>query len=275
MSLLTDSDKAWLHAYREAAEIYFNARLSRHVGKFGRRDYLLRRFTDACQSISERGWSQWYAIETALNELSVAIAILESSDIGIASLYYEPQTEEDKRTIDFVVVDSDERNWFVDVKTIVPQRRDRWAQFERASNEQWLTRGTEIIISPQEQGGEIWHGLVAARSRMLEYTLEFEKKLQAGYPDFDAARAILMFCGNGFDWREDWLEDFVSFYTSGVHRPDDPFGNMEQHHIQTEKLVLPRRVKRFGYLQRVGCALVPTRVTWNVQAPRFPASLVG
>ena len=80
----------------------------------------------------------------------------------------------------------------------------------------------------------------------------------------------MMFCGNGFDWRQDELEDFAAFYFSGRHRVDDPFGEMERHSIAEKKVVFAGTITRFGYLERPGDAIVPTNWSWDVQPPEDP-----
>lgn len=274
MRPFTESDRAWLHGHCEMVRGHYRERLSPHREKFRLADHLADRFRDACEAVLQNGWSQWPAVETSHNELCVAVAILESPGYEVTCLQYEPQTEGCDRTIDFVAEGGDGQVWLVDVKTITPEHIDRWGQFEKATEENWLTPSTRLVIFREWLGGEIWHSQTAARSRMLAYTLEFEDKLADCYPGFDPLRSVLMLCGNGFHWHEDELEDFVSFYAAGTHRPDDPLGAMEQHYIEETKIKLPRRVERFGYLQRETLALVPSRVNWHVQPPRFPASMV-
>ena len=105
---------------------------------------------------------------------------------------------------------------------------------------------------------------------MLEYTLELEQKLKS-YTSFDSDTTVMMLCSNG-DWHEDELEDFVAFYVDGQHRRDDALAAMEQHAVETRSLPLPRRIGRFGCLQRVSQAVEASAVNWNVRPPVFPSS---
>lgn len=246
--------------------IYFIGHMSYYAQQFPQYDQLLNRLKKACETVAERGWSQWVDLETTLNEVCVALGILEYSNFEVNTLFYEPKNGNDRRTIDFVMIDRDGSNWLIDVKTIIPERQDRWAQYELASEGQWLTPNNYVVLDQRWLGGEIWHNRVTSRARMLEHTLEFEDKISNGIPNFDPTKAIMVFCSNGYHWTEDQLEDFVFFYQEGSHRPDDPLGSMEDHHIQGKKLTLPRRIKRFAYLERGGLAYEPTQMNWNVSS---------
>ena len=60
----------------------------------------------------------------------------------------------------------------------------------------------------------------------------------------------MIFCGTGFAWHKSNLEDFADFYLTGIHRGDDPFALMEQHHIKKEKIKLRRNIGHFAFLRR-------------------------
>lgn len=220
----------------------------------------------ACDNIFNLGWSEYKALETCLNEVYVSLGILENPSFRVETLFYEPKLDTDERTIDFVMIDQSESKWHVDVKTIMPDKIDRWNQYVEILDQGLLTPNNTILLDHIGLGGEIWHSRFASRARMLEYTLEFEDKLGRNNPNFDPTKSIMVFCGNGYDWTEDQLEDFVFFYQQGNHRRDDPLGVMEDHHIQKKKLILPRRIKRFAYLERGGLAYETTRINWNVSS---------
>src|ERR1035437_6477211 len=94
-------------------------------------------------------------------------------------------------------------------------------------------------------GGEIWRSMFTARGRMLEYTLELEAKIAQAKLGGDNTRLVMGFCGAGFHWRLDELEDFVSFYFSGRHRADDPFSQAELEYMAEKKLGFARTINSF------------------------------
>jgi hypothetical protein len=160
---------------------------------------------------------------------------------------------------------------YADVKTIKPEDGDRWGQFEKAVKEDWIPENVNVVLSREWMGGEIWHGMFAARSRMLEYTLELESKIrESGLKGQENTFFAPALCGAGVHWQEDWLEDFVDFYRRGRHRSDDPFAKMEAHFIEEEKIVLDRAVKRFACMKRRQGELFQTRLNWNVRPPKDP-----
>jgi hypothetical protein len=158
------------------------------------------------------------------------------------------------------------------VKTIKPKPRDRWDQFEKAKKEGWFPENVQVILSKPWLGGELWHNMFTARARMLEYALELEAKIR----DFKVIEdentlSILAFCGEGFHWRLDDLEDFVSFYRTGCHRADDPFSKAEAKDIADKNITLNRTITRFACMNRPQFAIRHRRLNWNVQPPKAPA----
>ena len=120
-------------------------------------------------------------------------------------------------------------------------------------------------------GGEIWHGMFAARSRFLEYTLELKAKIrESGLQVQPKTYFTLVFGGAGVNWREDWLEDFADFYRHGYHRSDDHFANVEVHSIEEKKITLDRTVTRFGCMKRRQGELCPHGLTWHVRGGKDP-----
>lgn len=229
---------------------------------------MVGRLHRAKRLVLEEGWAAWPAVDEAHNELCVAAAILGSPIYPIRRLEYEPCAQVGARTIDFRVSAADGRTWLIDVKTIAPQFIDRWEQFENARSKGWLTEGAELVFVREGLGGLLWHQKVASRSRMLEYTLELEEKL-LGYGTFDPLTTVMMFCSNGA-WQEDELEDFVAFYVDGRHRADDTLASMEDHAVKAKGISLPRRIRRFGYLERCSEKIEVSVVNWNVRPPSWP-----
>ena len=160
---------------------------------------------------------------------------------------------------------------YVDVKTIKPEDKDRWEQFEKAVNEEWFPENVNVVLSKDGMGGKIWHGMFATRSRMLEYTLELEGKIrESGLQGQANPYFALALCGAGVHWQEDWLEDFVDFYRNGRHRSDDHFAKVEAHFIKKEKITLDGTVTRFACMKRRQGDVFHTRLNWNVRGPKDP-----
>lgn len=81
---------------------------------------------------------------------------------------------------------------------------------------------------------------------------------------------VLALCSDGFHWQQDGLEDFASFYYSGVHRGDDAFSNAEMKYISGKKITLNRAISQFAYMKRPQSQIRPARLNWNVRPPRDP-----
>ena len=61
---------------------------------------------------------------------------------------------------------------------------------------------------------------------------------------------ILVFCGNGFSWDIDDLENFADFYHHGNHRQDDHLALMEEHYINEQQIQILGNIDHFVYLKR-------------------------
>jgi hypothetical protein len=196
------------------------------------------------------------------NELVVAEALLREA---VEQLTYEPFEDSQNKTVDFLVITEEGQDVLVDVKTISPEPRDRWDQFERGRSEGWIPEGFDL--SRNWLGGELWHSASTVRARMLEYTLEFESKV----PRYEAASpnvsTVMAFCGNGFSWKMHQLADFVAYYSTGRHRSDDSFAKMERHSIKERNVRFARSINRFAYFERPSRDLDACVCCWNVEAP--------
>ena len=210
-------------SYRDQVLAAFSDKFEVAGERFRDRERLLKRFSDVIETFIARNSSSFRSVDEAHNELCIASDILDSSVPKFSSLEYEPVLPACDKSIDFRGRAERNVTVYVDVKTIKPEAKDRWDQFERALREQWFPENVSVILSQEWLGGELWHNMFAARSRMLEYTLELEEKIATGGLEASNTFFVLALCGDGSHWRKDWLEDFVSFYYSGMHRPDDPF----------------------------------------------------
>lgn len=270
---IDDADRTWLEAYETSTLNYFRQRFAIHVPRFADSDRLLDRYSEAIRAVIAQGRRHFRAVDEAHNEICVAEAVLSDPSTFAAILRYEPPLPNTDRTVDFVLQEPDGRLTLIDVKTIKPQPRDRWDQYQRAIKDGWLPKNVQFILEQEWQGGELWHAAFASRARFLEYAIEFEEKLaMASYGDI-ARRRILMLCGEGFYWHQDELEDFVAYYRSGVHRNDDPFSLAEVRHIQTNDLKLEGSITSFGCLDRRQGDVWARRINWNVQPPPSPFGL--
>jgi hypothetical protein len=265
----TNTDFEWVRSYVDRVRAALRPRLDTHASRFVDGDRLLQRLLGARDSVLAHGWSHFGSIDEAHNELCVAVGILES-DSGVTDLRYEPSLPGTELTIDFVASHVDQAPSYVDVKTIAPRSVDRWEQYAKAQVEEWLPEQATVTLREEWLGGQLWHSMVAARSRMLEYTVELEGKVTAANLAVRSSAIIMMFCSNGFHWHQDELEDFSEFYVTGRHRADDHFAKMELLHLEGRPLPAARAVRQFGYVERSSGAVLPHRMTWRVVAPRIP-----
>jgi hypothetical protein len=156
------------------------------------------------------------------------------------------------------------------VKTIKPISKDRCDQYGRATREGWFPKNVHFILDKELLGGELWHNAFSARSSMLNYSIELEEKIGQSDLKNSGFVFVLAFCGEGFYWSEDELEDFVSFYFSGRHRSDDPFGIAESKYIAEKGIALARSISRFASMRRPQGEIHRERLNWNVQPPIDP-----
>lgn len=207
-------------------------------------------------------------ITAAVNELCVARRILDDNKVESAS--YEPQLESTGKTIDFLVclVGSDARI-FYDVKTIQPEGRDKWDNYEKAKNSGWFTSNTHLALERERMGGAIFHDICASRQKFIDYTLELEEKIR---PLSNCERTYfrLIFCGDGFQWRCDHLEDFIDFYFSGHCRVDDTLGAMQTHHMKEKGVNFDRSIHGFCYFERKRSSTAVAAFKFDVHGPRLP-----
>jgi hypothetical protein len=266
---LTDDDLKWLEEYRTQVVNGFTPIFSAEEARFPDGEKLLRRFNKALDSV--HSGSLFRSVDEAHNELCIAKALLSNTRPRFSGLAYEPPLHGCTKSIDFRASCDNGCIAFVDVKTIKPDPKDKWDQFERALKERWFPENVVLAISKEGMGGEIWHQMFTARSRMLEYSLELEGKIRdCALKDREKTLFILALCGAGFHWHEDELEDFVQFYGTGRHRSDDPFSKVELNHIGEKKITLERTISRFACMRRRQGEVFQTRLNWNVQPPRDP-----
>lgn len=271
---LNAGDIAWLESYTSEVQQAFELVFDTNDARFKQGPQLLEHFQKAVSDVLEGGRGNFSAVDEAHNELCIADALLTNADPRFTKLEYEPTLLNSKKSIDFRAESEDGMTVFVDVKTIKPRVKDRWDQYERAVKEDWFPKNVALVLNKDWLGGELWHNAFAARSRMLEYTIELEQKIAQSCLKDSNTLFVLAFCGEGFNWHQDQLEDFVSFYRSGAHRSDDPFSLAEEKYIKEMGLsVSTKSISRFACMQRSQGDVHQRRLNWNVQAPIDPAFL--
>jgi hypothetical protein len=229
---------------------------------------LLGRFDKACRAWSEKQTANARQITETVNELLIAKRFLQ--DPLCARIEYEPSFDGDNKTIDFLFHTTEGTRIFYDAKTIHPEERDAWNRYERAIEEGWFSPGTQLILDKTWQGGLLAHFQFAVRQRFLEHTLELEEKIRQ-VPDRQDRRTCfrMVFCGDGFQWHGDQLEDFADVYFTG-HSRWDHFASMEAYYLREKGLTLDRTIIGFCYFKRGQIQPEATAFECDVRGPQLP-----
>jgi hypothetical protein len=229
---------------------------------------LLDRFNDACQAWREERVVDARRITETVNELLIAKRFLQ--DPLCARVEYEPSLDGDNKTIDFLFHTIEGKRIFYDAKTIHPEERDAWDRYEKAIQEGWFSPGTHLILDKTWQGGLLAHYQFAVRQRFLEHTLELEEKIRH-VPDRQDRRTYfrMVFCGDGFQWHGDQLEDFADVYFTG-HSRWDHFASMEAHYLKENGLTLDKTIIGFCYFKRGQIQPEATAFECDVRGPKLP-----
>ncbi len=268
---LDEEDIVWVEKYAKEVRETFGGIFKSAATRFEDGPRLLERFQATIDELLKVGRGRFRTVDEAHNELCMAAAILQNPNPKFSVLEYEPRLYGCSKSIDFCAKTPDGLTLFVDVKTIKPMPRDRWEQYQKALEEGWFPDKVKLLLSKEWLGGELWHNTFAARSRFLEYALELEQKIADCKFQAEKIFFVLAFCGEGFYWHEDELEDFVSLYFSGVHRPDDPFTKAEDKYLNEKKVSLSRTISRFACIRRPQGEIQKKQLNWNVQSPRDPS----
>jgi hypothetical protein len=264
---LSQDDLLMLDEYAKNVTETFGGQFQTESARLTGGDHLISRFTDAMAAVKAHGRTKFSGVDEAHNELCVASALLAGKRTVFKSIAYEPALAGTNQSIDFVCKADGAATLYVDVKTIHPRFTDRWDQFEEVKRTGKMPPNVNVVLSENWLGGEIWHSMYNARSRMLEHVLGLEAKIRAAKLTKPNDRSIMMFGGAGFHWPEDELEDFVHFYRTGEHYPGDPFAEMESWYIQKKGITLDRTIGAFAAMRRYQFDIPHTRMNWNVQPP--------
>jgi hypothetical protein len=207
-------------------------------------------FTDAVASYRKPARSAYSAVYERVNELAIARILLADPTITDCRITYEPRIAADDRRIDFVVPDVKAGNLYIEVKTVRPSAKDTDENWNKCKQRRERhTAHVHYVVEKQWLGAEIYGNSFSARSKFMEYTCDFERRL-AGASKVQPGRGLLVFCGTGMQWRRSELEDFSDFYHTGKHRRDDPFARMEAEALSKGGIQLQRNIVAFGYMKR-------------------------
>lgn len=240
----------WIEGYLNAVDEKICRPLKAAIERFPSVDRLLVRFARIRSQLLNSETSDLNQIREVHNEMAVAHQILSTNVEPVCTrLEYEPTLETCPQRIDFHVLLSDGTSFYAEVKTIQPRFIDRWDDYRSTMDRGLLPANVHVHHEEAWLGGELWDFKTAARSKMLAYALEFEKRIDACLAELQVG-TVLIFCGDGFRWHRDELEDFIAFYRSGRHRQDDPFSKMELHYLRQHSLQLRRTIGHFAYVER-------------------------
>lgn len=266
---LPNDDASWVNDYAAKVLNAFNAEFKTARDRFRGSKKVLRRFTSAVDAVRTNGWSKFHAVDSAHNELCIASSILASTDPVFTRLEYEPLLTGCAKSIDFRGT-IDEGTVYVDVKTIQPSPTDRWDQFVKFKSPPSRFPDRVVVLLEEEWlGGELWHNMYKSRERMLEHTLGLEKKISDGNLAATDTFLVLALCGHEFHWDQSDLEDFVSFYYTGFHRPDDALSTAEAKYVEDNHLSFAKMISRFACMFRPQFGLRPQRMNWRVLPPKI------
>jgi len=264
-------DNGWFDfdSFSQEVEQKICAKLVAERSRFPSVDKLLNRFRrSSIKLLSEGPKKKFREFQENHNELCVALCILRDKEgHRCVKLEYEPPFSKCAKRIDFKATFVEGDDIFVDVKTINPISQDDWSKYEDANARGLFPPKVSVHLEKEWLGGELWHDKTAVRAKMLEYSIEVEKKIASCTANIGAAPVVLAFCGDEFKWHIDNLQDFVDFYRTGRYRYDDPFSKMEAYHISERSITLTRRITSFAYFGRPNWEVIPKAVCWDVRGP--------
>lgn len=259
------ADPALVEAFLAEVDATIYPALEAHGGRLRNHQGLVTKYRTACSAWRSGRVGHIRGIAEAVNELCVARCFLEETSIG--SVDYELRLGGTDKTIDFLVCPTNgQARIFYDVKTIHPEERDAWERYKRAKSQGWFTPNTELVLDKEWMGGALAHELFACREKFLEYTLELEEKIRH-VGDRDGTYFRMVFCGDGFQWRKDHLEDFAETYLTG-HYSWDHFATMEAYSLKDKGKSLDRSIHGFCYFQRSVRSSTVAAFVSDVRGPR-------
>ena len=246
--------------------------LASQKNRFPSCDKLLNKFNSQREKWEVNGVDLTDDIVAMTNELCLANLIL--SEVKYNKLNYEPKPDlkNSKETIDFRISMNNGNIIYCDVKTIQPIVQDDWKKFIK--HKEFFPKNNEVILDKDWLGGEIWHNWYNSRQAILNYSLEFEKKILT-YNFTDRTRFVMICCSDGFDWGITHLEDFVYFYSTGSNNPDDKFSTMEKKFITDKNITFLKNINCFAYMERPKTKLKVSKFICPVRGPWIENRLVN
>jgi hypothetical protein len=253
-----------------AATEHFSALLKQDRSRIMGLNRCLARYSQSVDTLKDsRDIRALAAVEECQNELCVAEELVQDQDHQFSLIEYEPDLQKSDQRIDFRATNNP-IVWFVEVKTIHPEFKDRGDQYDEIVKSGRVSDNVTIGFERDWLGGELWHNKFSARSKMAEHALEFEDRIAAAELQAPDHRFVLALFTDGFCWHEDELEDFVAFYQTGHHRLDDGLGKMERHALEEKGRGFMRTISQFAYFERRPFSVSPNRKNWNVRPPQYP-----
>lgn len=229
----------------------------------GRR--LLQQFQTKINACAQDAAGSERQLQEKINELATAKVLVEDPTVqGIIS--YEPDLLPSGRKIDFIV-ERDADNLYVEVKTVRPEAHDNAVTWNRYQElRRFHPENVHYIVQEDGMGGMIYGNSFASRSKFLQYTLDFEERLEEAQSVREGP-GVLVFCGTGFHWSVDELEDFADFYRNRRHRRDDVFAPMEMHEIVSKGINIRHNISDFSAVQRNSGFAEIQRAVFPVRGP--------
>lgn len=258
---------SWIDLYAKNVLDEFGKEFGEQKERFPDFKRPLRRFDAAVQEVQSKCDRNLISgVYEAHNELCIASRLIKWSEPRFTLIEYEPELAGTPKSIDYRATTADGYVLYVDVKTIRPKRpiqstrdgqnagrakteRDYWCKFVELTNNESFPANVKLILSEELGGGTAWHDMFTARSRMLEYALEYEEKIRAAKLAQIKASFCFWLCSSG-TWSADELEDFVAFYRTGRYRYDDSLAKMSADYCAKEGVTLDRTINHFACMTR-------------------------
>ena len=271
MGKLSKEGERLFKAFVEKTKNHLIACVRANKDRFSDSERFIARYHDAVSGVLKQGAQKLRAFHEAHNELCTATAILDDkSEPKVTQLQYEPRIDSCGKRFDFRVALSEGPIRYIEVKTIHPTTQDDWKKYQAALNNQRFPKDTYLILENEWLGGELYHNAYASRTKMLDYALDLEEKIEACLINVSEKLTFLTLFTNGFHWHLDELEDFIFFYLNGVHFPGDPFANMEEFVVKEKKIIFRKSIDHFAFFRRPKTEMKPNKVVWSVTSPNMP-----
>jgi hypothetical protein len=142
--------------------------LEAHAHRFTGCSTLLGRFDAVCASWEAGSLPNARQITDTVNELRIALRLIQ--DEKCKHLEYEARLDGTDKTIDFTLTNPEGTRIFYDVKTVLPEEGDGWTLYQKAKENRWFTRGTEILWDEEFGGPEVAHYAFATRDKFIAHT---------------------------------------------------------------------------------------------------------